>query len=454
MMFSKTPINVKKIKTRNRLIKTNIPAPGTIKILNSLKKNEVRSMHGQLPIIWNKAKNFNVYDIKGNKFIDFTSTIFVANIGHSNSFFKRKLVNSINNNLISTYAYPNKLREIYLSKLIKFCGKGFEKAYLLSSGSEALEACIKIIRLFALKNKKGLGIISVSGNWHGRTTGSQLLSDNSEQSNWIKFKNKEIYHLRFPYPWTLKKYNKTSLEILDEDLRNLSKKINISKKISGIVLETFQGWGALFYPKEYVKKLSKFCKKNKILFVFDEIQAGFGRTGKKFGFQHYGVKPDIICCGKGIGGGIPLSALIGKKKYLDIPKIGTMSSTHSANPIACAAGIAVLDELKSKNLIKASYQKGLILNKSLINLKKKFHDLIELVSCKGLLAAIIFKKKKNINQLIGRVCEKCMQKGLLVVYTGRESIKLGPPLTISKKAIIEAVEVIDETINEVFKKNL
>ena len=150
----------------------------------------------------------------------------------------------------------------------------------------------------------------------------------------------------------------------------MSKKINLYKDISGIILESFQGWGALFYPKEYVKKLGRICKKYKILLAFDEIQAGFGRTGKKFGFEHYDVKPDMICCGKAMGGGIPISALIGKKQYLDIPKIGSMSSTHSANPVACAAGLAVINEINQKKLIKASEDKGLILNKELLKIKK------------------------------------------------------------------------------------
>ena len=411
-------------------------------------------MHGQLPIVWNKAKGFNIFDIKSNKFIDFTSTIFVANIGHSNPTLKKNIINTLNKNLINTYAYPNKLRDEYINKLTKFCGRGFNKAYLLSSGSEAVEACIKIMRLYGLKKSKGPVIIAVSGNWHGRTTGSQILSDNLEQSKWINFKNKYTHYLRFPYPWYLKKMKKTSLEILDEDLKKLSKKINPSKDISGIILETFQGWGALFYPKEYVKKLSEFCKKNKILFAFDEIQAGFGRTGKKFGFQHYDVVPDMICCGKGIGGGLPLSALIGKKQFLDIPEVGTMSSTYSANPIVCAAGLSVLEEINQKNLIKSSLKKGIVLNKGLLKIKSNYENLIQLVSSKGLIGAIIFKENKNINisKLVAKVCEKCMQKGLLVVYTGRESIKIGPPLVISTNALKEGLDIINEAIREVFIK--
>lgn len=455
-MFSENPIKVKKIKTKNRLINTSIPAYGTKKILASLKKNEVRSMHGQLPIIWNRAEGFNIYDIKNNKFIDFTSSIFVANIGHSNINLKKKVIKTIKHNIINTYTYPTKIRDEYISKLIKFCGNGFEKAFLLSSGSEAVEACIKIMRLNALKKSKGFNILTIEGNWHGRTTGSQLLSNNPSQSDWINKKNKEIYHLRFPYPWTLKKLNKSSSQILTEDLKKLSRFLNLKKDICGVILETFQGWGALFYPKDYIINLKKFCQKNNILLAFDEIQAGFCRTGKKFGFEHYGVKPDLICCGKGIGGGFPLSALIGKKKYLDLPGTGSMSSTHSANPIVCAAGLSVLEEINNKKLISLTLQKGKTLNNGLLKIQYKYDNLVQHISSKGLIGAIIFKKKshgsKNIAELVRQVCEKCMQKGLLVVYTGRESIKIGPPLVISVEALKEGLEVIDESIKEVFIK--
>ena len=112
--------------------------------------------------------------------------------------------------------------------------------------------------------------------------------------------------------------------------------------------------GAVFIQKIIIKEVEKFCKKNDILLVFDEMQAGFGRTGKNFGFQHYNVKPDLICCGKGMGSGFPISGVFGSKKILDLPAPGSMSSTNSANPLACAAGIATLKEFKNKNIVKNS----------------------------------------------------------------------------------------------------
>ena len=132
-----------------------------------------------------------------------------------------------------------------------------------------------------------------------------------------------------------------------------------------IYARDFQGWGALFYPKKYIKLLSKICKKNDILIAFDEMQAGFGRTGKNFGFQHYDISPDLICCGKGMGGGVALSGVLVKKKLWILPEVGNMSSTNSANPIACNAGLAVIEEMKENKLTNKAKIKGQLLHNEL-----------------------------------------------------------------------------------------
>lgn len=439
------------IKTTNRFIRTKIPAPGTQKIINKLSKVESRSMHGQLPIVWSKAKNYSVYDIKGNKYIDFTSTIFVANIGHSNKNLIKHIKSHLNIPLVNTYAYANKIRYNYLNELIKFTGLKDMKAFLMSSGTESTEAALKIMRMYGQKIKKRKnGIICFEGNWHGRTLGSQMMSDNKNQKNWIDHIDKDIHHLPFPYPWLMNKQN--CKQILDLGLKKLrNKNIDIKKDVSGIMLETFQGWGAIFYPKEFIRLIKKIAKKNNILICFDEMQAGFARTGKRFGFENYNIKPDLICCGKGMGGGYPISGLIGKSHLMDLPSVGNMSSTHSANPLACSAGLAVIKEIKKKKLLSETNKKGKLLFNLLKKIKKQNKDLISYVLGKGLIAAIIFNKNlPNVNKSVTQVVYECMYNGLLVVHTGRESIKIGPPLTISNDAIIEGVHVIEKSIKKVF----
>jgi 4-aminobutyrate aminotransferase-like enzyme len=450
--FSRNPKNVPLVQSKHRKIQTSIPAPGTEAVLEKLEQYESRSMHGQLPIVWDRAEDFSVFDLAGNCWIDFTSTIFVANVGHSNSRVTAAIQATLDKPIYSCYAYANEERAAYLQKLIEFAGPPFEKAFLLSAGTEATEAALKLMRMYGQKkNKRRLGIICIEGNWHGRTLGAQMMSSNLAQREWISYQDADIHHIPFPYPWALGEQSPE--EFLDEGFKKLtSTGIDLEQDVCGFMLETFQGWGAVFYPTEFVKAIEDVCRRNGILLAFDEMQSGFGRTGKAFGYQHYGVTPDLLCCGKGMGGGVPLSGVIGRSEIMDLPETGNMSSTHSANPLVCAAGQAVLEELENRNLIDESARKGKLLFNALEDLQKRFPERINRLLGKGLIVAVLFHDPQTgepDGEFTSRVAERCMQKGLLVVHTGRESIKIGPPLTISDEALLEGVSVMGEAIAEV-----
>ena len=202
--FSRNPKKVVPVSTKHRLIKTEIPCSGTKEVLDNLDKYESRSMHGQIPILWDSAKDFNIFDIKGNKFIDFTSAIFFSNVGHSNARVTAAMQDMLNKPILGCYAYGNEVRSRYLKKLVEFCGPGFDKAFLLSAGTETTEAAFKLMRMSGQsKGKKRLGIISLENNWHGRTMGAQMMSGNAKQKEWVGYEDKDIHHLSFPYPWAL-----------------------------------------------------------------------------------------------------------------------------------------------------------------------------------------------------------------------------------------------------------
>jgi 4-aminobutyrate aminotransferase-like enzyme len=452
--FSRQPKETPEVKTKYRIIKTPIPAFGTEAILNELESYESRSMHGQLPIIWDRATDFSIYDRAGNKWIDFTSTIFVTNIGHSNPRLISAVKRVLDKELVHTYAYPHEIRSEYLKKLVEFAGSNFEKAFLASAGTEVTEVALKLMRLNGMRlGKRRSVVICIEGNWHGRTMGAQFMSSSREQKDWIGHDDPDMYHIPFPYPWVLD--NRSPETFLQEGLKRLEDNgIDLERDVCGFMLETFQGWGAVFYPEEFVQAVETICRENRILLAFDEMQSGFARTGKNFGFEHYGVKPDLIVCGKGMGSGFPVSGVIGKADIMDLPEVGSMSSTHSANPVACAAGLATLEEIKSARLVQESARKGLVLHSELKKLKKKYSDFIAFTFGRGLIGAVLFCKPGGTEpdiQITGQIAELCMRKGLLVVYTGRESIKIGPPLTISDDALLEGLEVLDEAIAEAIK---
>jgi len=447
--FSHVPIDVKKIKTKYRVIKTMLPTPESIPLLEKMYSLEAQAMHGQYPMIWDRAEDFQVFDKWGNTWIDFTSTIFVANAGHSNKRIVNALKKLLEKPIMHTYTYASHERINYLDYLISHTPKQFEKAFLLSAGTEATEVALKLMRLNGQKKgKKRGGVVCFNGAYHGRTMGAQLMTGNQKAKEWIGFHDKDIHHIDFPYPWTVK----NSREFFKNSINKLieSNSLNAETDLCGFMLETFQGWGAVFYPNEFVQELMIFAKENNMLVSFDEMQAGFGRTGKLFGYEHYKVEPDILCCGKGASSGLPLAIVLGSKEVMDLPDIGSMSSTHSANPLVCVAGHENLKAMFEDGLIDNSKKLGIIFHQKLNQIKDKYPNHLKYVFGKGLVAAIIFIDKEGnaLSGLCDKVAEKAFQKGLLVVHTGRESIKLAPPLSINEEAMLEGLEVLEQCIKE------
>ena len=456
--FSHIPKEVEKIKTKYRVIATKIPVPESIPILEKIYERESHSMHGQMPIIWDRAEGVQVFDAWGNKWLDFSCGIFVTNAGHGNKKILEALNEVINKPLFHTYTYTSPERYEYLNYLISKTPKQFEKAFLLSAGTEATEAALKLMRLNGIKQGKNKGgILCFEGNWHGRTLGAQMMGWNPSQKAWIGYLDPNIYHIPFPYPWR-KEAVSNPRKFFRDSIEDLIRKNNINPKtdLCGIMMETFQGWGAVFYPKEFVQEVSLFAKENDLLLTFDEMQAGFGRTGELFGYMNYDVEPDLLACGKGASSSLPLSIVLGKKDIMDLPDIGSMSSTHSANPLVCAAGLANLKSLIEDGLIDNSKSLGKIFHNKLNKLLTKYPSYISSIQGVGLLAAVIFTNPDGepLSKLCDLISEKCLQTGLLVVHTGRESIKLAPPLVINEEELNEGVATfifaVDQSINELY----
>ncbi|HEY4475044.1 MAG TPA: aminotransferase class III-fold pyridoxal phosphate-dependent enzyme [Candidatus Paceibacterota bacterium] len=453
--ISLKPQKIAPVKTKFRTIKTTIPSSSFIKTFSKLSKYEPQSllaMIGKLPVLWDRAVDFQVFDKDGNCWIDFTSTIFVANTGHANPRIAAALKSQLAKPLLHSYTYATDIKAEFLEKLIKVTPKFCERAILFSGGSEATEAAFLMMKAHGKSiDKSRTGIISFEGAMHGVTMASQMLSGNSEVLSAYGYSDPTVYRLPFPFPWDDARYS--GAERFKKDISVLIRKGMKVKNIAGFMVEAYRGWGVIFYPSGYVKALVNFARQNNILVAFDEIQGGFGRTGKIFTFQHYDVVPDLVLVGKGLSSSLPLSAVLGRKEIFNgADSLDVYHSTHSGNPLSCAAGLANLEELESKNLVKESARKGKILLNRLNVLKKKYKDRIAYVNGKGLIAAVLFKDPqtgKPDGEFASRVCERAMQKGLLLVHTGRESIKIAPPLTILDAALREGIHVFSESIAEI-----
>lgn len=450
--FTHEPVAVPQVRTQFRTICTPSPVPESLPVLETIYECESRSMHGQLPVVWERAEGFQVHDAWGNTWIDFTSTIFVTNAGHGNPRIAGAIRAVVEKPLLHTYTYATKERADYLRELIRVTPPQFEKAFLLSAGTEATECGLKLMRLHAARaGKRRPGILCFEGNWHGRTMGAQMMSWNPAQKEWIGHHDPNIFHLPFPYPWRAEAMHDPAA-YFNRALAELCTKqgLDPDRDFCGVMMETFQGWGAVFYPPEFVQAVEKFCRANGVLLAFDEMQSGFGRTGTLFGYMHYGVEPDLLCCGKGAASGVPLALVLGSTDVMDLPDIGSMSSTHSANPIVCAAGLANLQALLDEGLIERAVVLGARLHAGLEAIRREAPDHLAHVLGKGMVAALVFKTPQGeaLSSLCDSICEEAMRRGLLLVHTGRESIKVAPPLCITEEALDEGLAVLREVIIE------
>jgi len=454
-ILNKRPKQISSIHTLHRRMNGLFPHPDSIKIFEKLSKFESRSMHGQLPVVWDKASNYQVFDPYGNIWIDFTSTIFVANAGHAHPRIKKAIKDMLEKDLLHTYTYPTEIRGEFLEYFIRNTPAHFEKAYLVSTGTEATECLIKLIRMHGgVTGKKKPGIVSFLGAFHGRTIGAAQIGGTPQSQKWIGYYDPHIHQVPFPYQWDLEEGDWE--KVFEDHLTLLREKgVDPEDDISGFIFESYIGWAASFIPKEYVQAAEQFCRKHNILLAFDEIQGGFGRTGELFVYQHYDVEPDLIACGKGLSSSLPLAAVLGRKEIMDLPEVGSMSSTHSANPLSCAAGLANLQVIFEEKLVEASSKKGEILHNRLNDIKNKSNGYIKYVTGKGLLAALVFHDPQMglpEKYLPSQICEKAMESGLLLVHTGRESIKIAPPLSIPLEALEEGLVVLESIILECIRQ--
>ncbi len=448
--YKLTPASCKKIKTRYRKIVTGLPVKESVRILKEMHKFEPRSVSGQPPIIWDCAEGVNVFDKYGNMWLDWSSGVLVANSGHSRGRIKKSISDLINKSLIFSYYFPTEVRIELAKRIIAISPKGLDKVFLLTTGAEATENALKLAKTYALKKygKEKKIILSFINAFHGRTMGAQLMGGNPKAKEWIGELDKTF--IQVPFPDGFRDKN-TDFHFF---LKELNKNNIAPSQVAGVIMESYQGGGASFAPKEYVRRLLEWCHKSDILFIADEVQSGFGRTGRLFAFEHYGVVPDIVCCGKGITSSLPMSAVIGRKDILDLYGSGEMSSTHGGHPLSCAAALANIEILFEEDLIGNALKLGKVLTASLEILKNKYPDIIGAVHGKGLVSGLhIIRSRKNMEPDTDKahsIVERCFRRGLLIfspVGYGAATIKIAPPLIINKEALLEGVSVLDEAIS-------
>jgi len=452
-MYSRIPVEVPKVDTKFRKIRTALPVPESMEIIERLEKYEPTSMSGQPPIIWDKAEGFQVYDKWGNMWLDWSSGVLISNVGHSHPTILKALHDEVDSKLLSSYVFYHEKRAELVELLQQDTPEGLDKVFLLSTGSEATENAIKLARTYGISkggNEKNI-IVSFTNAFHGRTLGAQLAGGIPELKEWIINLDPGFVNVPFPDGYF---QEDVSFEVF---LNSLKEQGIEPKNIAGVITESYQGAGPFFMPKEYAQKLEAFCRENDALLIMDEVQSGFGRSGKWFTYEHYDIKPDLIACGKGISSSLPISAVIGRTDVMNMYPAGSMTSTHSASPLPVVAAIANLKALKEEKMTENAAELGEVLQNGLLAIQKKHSDRIGYLTGKGLVAGMQIVKpnsKEADKEAAYRINEGCFRKGLLMfspVGIGGRCVKIAPPLMTTKEALEEGLKVLDEVCDEVLK---
>ena len=367
-----------------------------------------------------KAKGSYIYDSNGKKYLDFVAGVSANSLGHRHPKVTRAVKKQLNKYThVMVYGEFIQEQPLKLSKLLASTLPKAYSVYLTNSGTEACEGALKL----AKRHTKRYEIISAHESYHGNTQGSMSVS------------GAEIQNRAFRPLVPGSKF------ITYNSLQDLSK---ITHNTAAVILETIQGGAGFIIPKnDYLKKIKKRCEEVGALLILDEIQTGIGRTGKFWGFEHYGITPDIIITGKGLGGGMPIGAFIAEKNLMDLlkenPTLGHIT-TFGGHPVIASAGVATVQTILDSTLIKETLEKEALIRKLLI------HPKIKEIRGKGLMLAAIVES----NEMASKIIHKCLDYGLILFFLLFEgkAIRITPPLTISKKEIIKGCEILRKVIDE------
>lgn len=448
--FDITPQGVPPVETPFRRICTPIPHPDSVPTLKRLLECEPRSMSGQPPIVWERADGFHVYDRYGNKWLDWSSGVLVTNAGHSHPAIRDAIIDQAQSGLLHSYCFPNEERADLVETLVRLAPPGLDKCFLLTTGSETTECALKLARSWGARTggPKKIGIVSFHQGFHGRTMGAQQMGPLGGGNQWIRNLDPDIRHIPFPDGYRVED---TRFEVF---LRTLDEQGITPDRIAGVISETYQGVGPDFMPVDYAQALRRWCDEHGVVLILDEVQAGFGRCGTLWGFEHYGIVPDLITCGKGISSSLPLGAVLGRREIMDQFEPGSMTSTHSGNPVCCRAALASVRAIVEGGLIENARKMEGVLVPGLVEIQRRHPDVIGCVHGKGLVAGLQIVRpgtKDPDHDLAHRIIEKSFQKGLLFfapVGVGGGCVKISPPLSVTAEAIEDGLAALREACDE------
>ena len=380
------------------------------------------NLYQRFPVTVEKGKGAHVWDVDGKEYIDCMGGYGVALVGHQNQRVNDAIKEQVDKIITVHSSLYNKTREEFLKTLIELAPKGLTQVHLNNSGAEAIEAAIKFARKFTGKK----GMVAMKGSYHGKSYGALSLTFNPKYKKAFAPLVEKVSFASYGDIESLK-------EAIDDDT-------------AFVILEPIQGEsGIIVAPDGFLQDVRKLCDEKGILLIFDEIQAGLGRTGRLWACDHWNTAPDILCLAKGIAGGVPMGATLVRPDILASMSKGEHSSTFGGNPISCAAGIAALKSITEDGLIENSEKMGKLFREGLEKLKEN-HTMIREIRGKGLMIGVEMKFEVR-DILMGLIRE-----GVLMLYSGRNILRILPPLVITEEDVTKVLHALDTILTEEEKK--
>ena len=422
----------------------------TNQTLQQRKQKVIARGQGNLaPVFIKKAKNAELWDVENKHYIDFGAGIAVTNTGHCHPKIQQVVkdqIDSFSHTCVMVTPYENSVE--LAEKLVELApGASEKKAIFVTTGAEAVENCVKIARAHTGRR----AIIAFNGGFHGRTNMTMGLTGKITPYKQLfgPFPN-DIYHV--PYPINYHDIDEAqSLNAID----SLFKTSIAPQDVAAIIIEPVQGEGG-FYPAStsFLKSLRKICDQHGIVMIADEIQTGFARTGKMFCMEYHNVEADLMTMAKGMAGGYPIAAVVGKTEIMDAPLPGGLGGTYAGSPVACAAGLAVIDIINNEKLIERAVEIGQEFQFHLEKLQQEFDHLIGEIRVNGAMIAIELVKNGDANQpnpeLTSKLVSNAYKKGLVLLSCGSRSnvIRFLPPLTIESKLIDQGLQILADCFHD------
>jgi 4-aminobutyrate aminotransferase/(S)-3-amino-2-methylpropionate transaminase len=433
---------------QTRHLATEIPGPKSTAMMQRRKEAVSGGLGTALPVIVARAHDAIIEDIDGNRIIDLGAGIGVVTVGNS----APRVVAAVQE-AAAQFTHTNFTTVPYMG-YIEVCealnrltpGKFAKKSVLQNSGAEAVENAIKIARHYT----KRQAVVVFEHAYHGRTNLTMGLTAKNMpyKDGFGPFAN-EIYRMPMPYPYRWQGNPETITEdALEMVIHKIEKEIG-AHNVAAILIEPVLGEGGFIVPPlGFMPGLQKFATENKIVFIADEVQSGFARTGKMFAVEHEGMEPDMIISAKGIAGGLPLAAVTARAEIMDSSHVGGLGGTYGGNPIACAAALAVIATIEEEKLVERAAHVGAILTETLHALKAKY-PIIGEVRGRGAMMAIelVHAGTKDPNpEAMAKIIKYCQSKGVLILTAGTYGnvIRFLPPVVITDELLKDALGILAE----------